>query len=90
MKWNITLLGTAILILILNVGVELALPPTQAESISEEIAPRLHVDEDLLRAELERALSNGEERRLTIRGGPLLLLVGLLAWRCLVERPKKG
>ncbi len=89
MNWNIVMLGAAILVLILNTGVELVLPLTQAESVSEEIAPRLHLDQDLLRTELERALSNGEVRRLIMRGGPLLIMVGLLAWRCLAERQKR-
>ncbi len=88
MAWNLTLFAITVLALFVNVGLEAALPPIQAEAFAEDIAPRLGVNEELLRTELTHALSRGEARRMVVRGLPLCLLAALLAMRLIAG--KKG
>jgi hypothetical protein len=85
MAWNVVLLIIVVLFMILAMGVEFVLPPTAAEALAEEVAPRVAVSEDYLRAELTRALSEGVVRRAIVRATPFAFLALLLIIRLIQE-----
>ncbi len=87
--WHTVLLAAAFIVLVIIVGKDTGGWATMASNLSEDIAPRLRLPEDSLRRELEQALAPVMGRLLYLEGGPLCLLVAVLATRLVTDRIKR-
>jgi len=80
-KWDVLLLFISAFFLFLFIAVGIVLPLTEAEAISETLAPEICADTDQVRSHLERILTQGAWRRTVFYCVPLAFISVLIAAR---------
>ena len=88
MNWNLALLIASILMVLLLIGVSFVEPWTAAETIAEDLAPRIGVDEDIVRSNLQDILEASTSRRIIIYCTPWAIMSLFFAVR-LVKTARK-
>lgn len=89
MKWDIFLLFFSLSMVFIWAGVGIIVPLTQAEAIADQLAPRIGVDRELLRMNLQDILRSGELRQTVVLSTPWIILSLLLLARLLADVVKK-
>lgn len=85
MTWNVLLLVVALYLLIMAAGKELARPLGMADSLAGKVAPKVGVDEAVLRTEIKDTLKGWMGNALVVEAVPWILMLLLLASRCVAE-----
>lgn len=81
--WNLFFAISATALFGLYCGVRVVMYPVQAEAMAERLAPRVGVDEELLRDALSQVLRAGNLRETVFIGSLMGVLVAFLWIRCI-------
>ncbi len=85
MRWNLFLVTASIVMLLFFIGVGLVEHMAQADAITEELAPQIGIDEDIIRRELVGILRSQSVPHTVVYCSPLALLSILLVVRLIAD-----
>ena len=89
MKWNLSLIVVCLGLMICTFLLMETISLAQAESISEEVAQRIDVDEDRLRKEMTPVLREANSRLAVFSCSPLGFLVFLIVGKMVYDKKTK-
>jgi len=90
MKWDRSLLLFMVACLLLIIGVGLVEPWILAESVAEQLAPRLGADKDTVRIHLQEIFSGYSLRRMAVHSLPFGIVILALLARIVTKKPKQS